>query len=74
MNKDKLIELFGKEWYEALSEYISGKDFYQLACKITELRKTKEIYPSRENVFRCFRECKYNLIKVVIIGQDNLEM
>jgi uracil-DNA glycosylase len=72
-NKDKLIELFGKEWYEVLSEYISGKDFYQLACKITELRKTKEIYPISANIFRCFRETPYNKVKVVIVGQEPMK-
>lgn len=69
-HKDKLQELFGKSWSEALSEYISGKDFYQLACKITELRKTTEIYPSKENIFRAFRECPYDKLKISIIGQD----
>lgn len=69
-SKDKLIELFGKEWQEALSEYISDKDFYQLACKITELRKTKEIYPSRENVFRCFRETSYDKVKCIVLALD----
>jgi len=70
MDKSKLIELFGNSWYEALSEYISGKDFYQLACKITELRKTKEIYPISANIFRCFRETPYDKVKVVIVGQE----
>ena len=69
-NKDKLIQLFGLSWSEALSEYISGKDFYQIACRITELRKTKEIYPSSENIFRGFREVPYDKIKVCIISQD----
>ena len=68
--KDKLIQLFGVEWQEALSEYISGKDFYQLACKISQLRLTKEIYPSRENVFRCFRETPYNKVKTVLLAMD----
>lgn len=69
-SKDKLIQLFGEMWYEALSEYISGKDFYQLACRITELRKTKEIYPSSENIFRAFRETPYDKIKCVLYAQD----
>ena len=69
-SKDKLIQLFGIEWTEALSEYISGKDFYQLACRITELRKTKEIYPSSENIFRAFRETPYDKIKCVLYAQD----
>jgi len=70
LDKEKLISLFGLEWYEALSEYISGKDFYQLACKISQLRLTKEIYPSRENIFRCFRETPYNKVKTVLLAMD----
>ena len=70
LSTTQLQLLFGKEWSEALSEYISGKDFYQLACKITELRKTKEIYPSRENVFRCFRETSYDKVRVVMVALD----
>lgn len=34
------------------------------------LYKTNNIYPSQNNVFRAFHECKYNDCKVVIIGQS----
>jgi len=69
-NREVLERLLGKEWHISLSDYVSGRDFYQLACKITELRKIKEIYPNRENIFRCFRETPYNKVKVVIAGQE----
>lgn len=34
------------------------------------LKDNLDIYPSNENIFKCFNFCDFNEIKVVIIGQD----
>lgn len=68
--KEKLIELFGLEWYKVLEEYISSKPFTTLASTITGLRKDRVIYPDKELIFRAFRETPYNKVKVVLVGQD----
>jgi len=38
--------------------------------KQESLKDNLDIYPSNENIFKCFNYCEFNEIKVVIIGQD----
>lgn len=38
--------------------------------KRESLKDNLDIYPSNENIFKCFNFCEFNEIKVVIIGQD----
>ena len=71
VDKEVYIKLFGKSWTEALGqEYLDSKAFSNLAYRIAKERETKTIYPSRENVFRCFRETPYDKIKICLISQD----
>ncbi|MGL5732681.1 MAG: uracil-DNA glycosylase [Metamycoplasmataceae bacterium] len=35
-----------------------------------EILNKKIIYPKKENIYRCFKETKFNDMKVVIFGQD----
>jgi uracil-DNA glycosylase len=37
---------------------------------IAEERKTKEIYPLKNEVFRIFNDLDFNDVKIVLIGQD----
>jgi len=37
---------------------------------LKEERKHKIIYPEKDKVMRCFSECEYDNLKIVIIGQD----
>lgn len=30
----------------------------------------KNIYPSQKDVFKAFKKCKYNDLKIVFLGQD----
>lgn len=49
----------------------SSKSYYQdLLAKVNEERKTKTIYPSKDNLFKAFDLTPYEAVKVVILGQD----
>jgi uracil-DNA glycosylase len=64
-------EHFGASWFERLKHALESPEINALANKIATLRKSGvEIYPSRENVFRAFRETPFNTVKVVWFAQD----
>ena len=70
MTQDLLEKHFGKCWYEQLKIYLESKEFSNLGRQIATLRLNKVIYPSKELVFRAFRETPYDKVKVVLVGQD----
>ena len=71
MTREKLIDLFGIEWYEALRDTLHSVEFSNLACDITEARKRETVYPPREDIFRAFKSTPFNhLFKGMILGQD----
>lgn len=70
MKKIKLQTLMKKKWVEALYPYFQTNSFRQLNNKIVEDRKTTEVYPAKENIFRVFNELDIDEIKVVMWGQD----
>lgn len=59
-------------WQQILNEY--PKDINSILNNISlnnSLNNSnKNIFPSRENMFKCFNFCEISEIKVVIIGQD----
>lgn len=65
-----LAERVGESWAEQLKDFWEKPELKAIASKVSEERKTKEIYPAQENVFRAFRETPFNTVKVVILGQD----
>lgn len=65
-----LAERVGESWAEQLKDFWEKPELKAIASKVSEERKTKEIYPTQENVFRAFRETPFNTVKVVILGQD----
>lgn len=70
MTKAKLQSLMQSDWADALWPYFQSDEFKQLNKKIVEDRKTTEVYPLKENIFRVFQETSLKDTKVVIIGQD----
>lgn len=70
MNKEWFIEQFGETWYWKLKDYLETEEFKVLGNTIAKERKTKNIYPSSDLIFRCFRETPFNKVRVVILGQD----
>lgn len=57
-------------WQEFLDKETKEKYFIQLSDFIQEERKKYTIYPTEENVFRAFKLCPLDKVKVVIFGQD----
>lgn len=57
-------------WEDFLREE-EQKEYYQKLMKFLEDEyDTKTIYPPKEDLFTCFRECQYENVKVVMLGQD----
>ena len=59
-----------KNWYELLKNEFDKPYFKSLQNFLTEEYNTKTIYPSAENIFNALNYCKFQDVKVVIIGQD----
>lgn len=71
--KDRLIQLFGEEWYSKLELFLTSNDFLKINSFIANERKSgKLIYPEAgsDDNFRCYRLTQPNQIKVVIIGNQ----
>lgn len=66
----KRLNLFGIEWYLILQHEISQPYFRELSKRVNFTRKTKLVFPDREDVFRAFKLTPYSAVKAVIIGQD----
>ena len=70
MKKTKLYTLMSKDWADSLYPYFQTESFQILSNRIAKDRKTRPVYPDKENIFRVFRETSLSEVKVVIIGQD----
>ncbi len=56
--KDRLADEFGQDYFKNLSAFVH--DEYAKAT----------VYPAPKNIFRAFDETPFDLVKVVILGQD----
>jgi len=65
----KLIDM-SDTWYNRLRPVIESDKFKELATFIAEEKKTKTIYPSRENIFKAFNSTPFEEVRVVLLGQD----
>jgi len=72
MTKDekKLYSKHFGSWFEPLREVLED----ELPSVFKQLADAKSqgawILPDKQNVFRAFRECQYDNLKVVVLGQD----
>ena len=58
-------------WYNKLRGFILSHNFEIILDKlIEESNKDKKFTPPLKYVFRAFEECKYNDLKVIMIGSD----
>jgi uracil-DNA glycosylase len=57
-------------WYNKLKHVIESEQFSELGKFIAEERKTKEIYPLKNEVFRIFNDLDFNDVKIVLLSQD----
>lgn len=61
----KIIE---HSWLDKLNPFLQSERFDNLSNLIIEHQVIST--PSIENIFRCFKECPYSGLKVVIVGMD----
>lgn len=58
------------EWKDVI-EYEQTQDYYKKLKQIIEQKyTTTKVYPPKNKIFNAFSLCKYNDLKVVILGQD----
>jgi len=59
------------DWYNALYHFITGGDFLEtLELLAEDVNQGKRFVPKMKDAFNAFSKCKYNNLKVVILGQD----
>ena len=58
------------EWEKILSTQFKMSYFKKLEKKIYNDYKIQKCYPNINDIFKAFNLCKFNELKVVIIGQD----
>lgn len=73
MEKERLISLFGEEWYECLNETIFETDYWlALLRQIVSERRYKTVYPEKKEgtIFKAFRTTPLSKVRVIVLGQD----
>ncbi len=70
ITKRQILEKIDKSWHSFFEEELEKDYFKKLIVKINEeLKAEKIIYPSFENIFKCF-EYDIEKVSVIILGQD----
>lgn len=59
-----------KTWETALSAEFNKKYFETLVSTVENAYETTVCYPNKEDIFSAFNNCRFDNLKVVIIGQD----
>lgn len=57
-------------WKEVLSDEFEKPYFAELVGKVKESYRTKDVWPKGQNIFNAFNKCKFDQLRVVILGQD----
>lgn len=57
-------------WKNTLKPILESENFRVLQSFLENEYKNYVIYPKKDEVFRCFKECEEEDLKVIIIGQD----
>lgn len=67
----KLKEMFEDGWYKVLESHLQSQAFREIGFRLKEMSKNKvEITPRFEDTFRAFKECSWENLHTVLIGQD----
>ena len=59
-----------KSWKAILKDEFQKKYFLELKSFLVDEKRTHTIYPRGKDIFSAFNLCPFNIIKVVIVGQD----
>jgi uracil-DNA glycosylase len=67
----KLQEMFEPGWYKALEDHLHSEAFRNIGRTLLTLSKKRvEITPKFSDTFRAFRECRWDNLNTVLLGQD----
>lgn len=61
-----LQQQVGADWYKIIEPIVKSDEFKKSWLAIG----SSNFYPDKENIFRCFRECPVDKLRIVLIGQD----
>lgn len=66
------VKLMGEEWVNFFGELLHTKEFYETMLELHKMynRKTVKIYPDKHDIFRAFKLCHPDNLKIVIMGQQ----
>jgi uracil-DNA glycosylase len=68
---EKIKSCFEEGWWQKMSPFFINGGFDNIAQTLnTQKNQGFEVTPKFDDVFRAFKECPYNKLKVVILGQD----
>lgn len=70
MREEIGVRLFGRGWFIRLKETLNSPEFEALGKFLSSERTKGNVYPAKEDVFKAFRECPFDSVKVVILLQD----
>lgn len=65
-----LKEMMPDNWKEILSDEFDKSYFINLENFLDDEFNSKNIYPSKENIFNAFKYTDYDDVKVLLLGQD----
>ncbi len=66
----KRKEVLGEEWFLILREQLNHPKVRAASKFVGERRNVVEVFPSREDTFRAFKETPYKNVKLVALSQD----
>jgi uracil-DNA glycosylase len=69
-SRDFWIQQLGEGWTEHIWSTLSSDNMVHLMNNLEQEYKSHSILPAKKEVFRAFRECPLDKLKVVILGQD----
>lgn len=68
---EKIRDQFDTGWWLKLSEFLLSPEFVKIgATLLAEYKQGYIITPNFKDTFRAFKECKYENLKVIMLGLD----
>ena len=69
MNWEKFKDLFDESWHPKMKPFIESEDCDKIYEQLkADSKRGKTIAPLSQNVWRCFKETRFQDVKVILIG------
>lgn len=69
-SKDFWFKQLGEGWTEHIWSTLSSDGMFRLMSSLEKEYETHNVFPSKKEVFRAFKECPIEDLKVVVLGQS----